>query len=445
VTGPSDGTVDGAPPDELTGPAAHDEWGRWADECSRRTRADDRWRRPRTFDALGPAGVLVDEGRTVVSFASNDYLGLSLHPAVVAAAADALERWGTGSGASRLVTGSRPVHHELELELAAWKGAPRAVLFPTGFAANLGVLGTFGRRGVRICSDELNHASIIDGARLARAEVSVYRHGDTEHLEWQLRRAPGPAIVVSDLVFSMDGDVAPIEALGECCRRHGALLVLDEAHAVLGPDPLPALDCVRVLRVGTLSKALGSLGGFVAGPAAFVELIENRARSYIFSTAPTPADAAAALAALRVVVAPEGADLRARLAHHVARISVSARSPIVPVVLGTEERAMAVSAALLDRGLWVPAIRPPTVPAGTSRLRVTLSAAHTDAEVGILVRALEELGVRGHPPAHAAAAGVALTTVAPTSTAPARVVPAAPAGVVPAAPAGVVPAAPAVR
>jgi 8-amino-7-oxononanoate synthase len=385
------------------GPGA---WDRWAAECVRRTRAEDRWRRPLSFDARGPAGVLVDDGRPVLSFASNDYLGLSVHPAVVAAAHAALERWGTGSGASRLVTGSRPVHHELEAELAAWKGAPRAVLFPTGFAANLGVLGTFGGPGVRIFSDELNHASIIDGARLARAEVSVYRHGDVGHLESQLRAATGPCIVVSDVVFSMDGDVAPLAALGECCRRHDALVVLDEAHAVLGPDPVPALDGVRVLRVGTLSKTLGSVGGFVAGPTPFIELIENRARSYIFSTAPAPADSAAALAALRVVVSEEGDRLRARLARHLSRVSASATSPIVPVVLGSEERALRASAALLDRGLWVPAIRPPTVPAGTSRLRITLSAAHSDDEVGTLVRALEETGAL-----RAASAGAAVPAV----------------------------------
>lgn len=365
---------------------------RVAERCAE-LRAGGRWRRPRPFDASGPTGTLSDEGRPVVSFASNDYLGLSVHPAVVEAASAALARWGTGSGASRLVTGSRPVHHELEAELAAHAGSPRAVLFPTGFAANLGVLTTFGEGGVRICSDELNHASIVDGARLAQGEVAVYPHGDLDALEALLAGAHGRALVVSDLVFSMDGDVAPVEGLAELCRRHDALLVLDEAHAVLGPDPTPALQGVDVLRVGTLSKTLGALGGYVAGPTAFVELIENRARPYIFTTAPTPADAAAALAALRLLPAPEGVALRSRLGALVQRIAPGHPSPIIPVVLGEEAAALEASARLLERGLWVPAIRPPTVPAGTARLRVTLSAAHADHDVERLRVALAELPV----------------------------------------------------
>ena len=307
------------------------------------------------------------------------------------AAHEALDRWGNGSGASRLVTGSRPVHHELEDELAEYKASERAVVFPTGYTANLGVLTTFGDVGVRICSDELNHASIVDGARLANAEIAVYRHADADHLDVLLRDAKGPAIVVTDLVFSMDGDVAPVEAIAERCRRHGALLVLDEAHAVLGPDPAPWLRGVDALRVGTLSKALGALGGFVAGPARFIELLVNRARSYIFTTAPTPPDAAAALAAVRLVRSPEGERLRARLANHVERVAPGHPSPIVPVVLGEEAAAVAASEALLAQGLWVPAIRPPTVPRGTARLRVTLSAAHSAAHVAMLVAALGAL------------------------------------------------------
>ena len=362
----------------------------WADLVEARCRQVEdsgRWRRPRPFDARGPEGELADAG-TVVSFASNDYLGLSSHPAVVVAAHEALDRWGTGAGASRLVTGSRPVHEELEAELAVWKGAERAVLFPTGYAANLGVLTSFGDAGVRICSDELNHASIVDGARLASAEVAIYRHADVGHLDALLAEATGPAIVVSDLVFSMDGDVAPVQAIAQVCRRHGALLVLDEAHAVLGPDPAPWLEGVDVLRMGTLSKALGSLGGFVAGPRRFVELLENRARSYIFTTAPTPADAAAGLCALRLVRSPEGERLRTHLANHVERVAPGHPSPIVPIVLGEEAAALAASGALLHEGLWVPAIRPPTVPPGTARLRVTLSSSHSASQVGRLLAAL---------------------------------------------------------
>ena len=359
----------------------------------------------------------------MVSFASNDYLGLSAHPAVVAAAQQALTRWGAGSGASRLVTGSRPIHSELERALAAWKGTEAAVCFPTGFAANLGVLSTLGGPGVRILSDELNHASIIDGCRLSRSTLDVYRHRDMAHLAELLAEGdvatdtatPMPTIVVTDSVFSMDGDIAPLDDLVTLCRRHNALLILDEAHAVLGPN-LPTdprrdkgggmggrdrddggahgVQGGTVVRVGTLSKTLGSLGGFVAASRDIVDLIVNRARSYIFSTAPTPADAAAALAALRIVRSAEGAALTGRLATLIDRVTEAGfappghPSPIIPVVLGSEQAALNASAALLQEGLWVPAIRPPTVPVGTSRLRVTLSAAHTDEDVSRLLQAL---------------------------------------------------------
>jgi 8-amino-7-oxononanoate synthase len=351
---------------------------------------EGRWRHPVTFDARGPEGVLTEDGTKVVAFASNDYLGLSVHPSVVAAAHEALDRWGAGAGASRLVTGSRPCHGELEEALAAWKSCQRALLFPTGFAANLGVLGVFGTEGVRICSDELNHASIIDGARLSRADVAVYRHRDVAHLEALLEEAPGPCVVVTDVVFSMDGDVAPVKAIADACRRHGALLVLDEAHDVLGPDITPDLADIDVLRVGTLSKTLGSLGGFVAGARPFIDHLENRA--------PTPPDVAAAGAALGVLLSPEGNALRARLAAHVRSLAPGHPSPIIPIVLGSDERATAASTILRDHGVWVPAIRPPTVPLGTARLRVTVSAVHTEEHIALLLDALAAVApVGSHP------------------------------------------------
>jgi 8-amino-7-oxononanoate synthase len=360
-------------------------WAAWAESENAATRAEGRWRTVRSLDGRGPDFVL--DGAPVVSFASNDYLGLSRHRAVVDAAHDALERYGAGSGSARLITGSRRVHDELEGELAAWKGQARALLFPTGFAANLGVLSALGGGDVTICSDELNHASIIDGCRLSRARVEVYRHGDLDHLAKLLGDATR-AVVVTDTVFSMDGDVADVEAIAATCAAHGALLVLDEAHAVLGPDV--DVDGVDVLRVGTLSKTLGSLGGFVAGPAPLVELLCNRARPFIFTTAPTPADTAAALAALRVLRSDDGDALVARLRANVDRVRAGHPSPIIPIVLGDEDRALAASAALLATGLLVPAIRPPTVPPSTSRLRVTLSAAHTDADIDRLLVALAE-------------------------------------------------------
>ncbi len=343
------------------------------------------WRTVRALDGGGPAFRL--DGADVVSFASNDYLGLTQHPAVRAAAHDAIDSYGTGSGSARLIVGGRPVHDELEAALAAWKSTDDAVLFPTGYAANLGVLSTLARADVTILSDELNHASIIDGCCLARAKTVVYQHHDLDHLDALLGDTQR-AIVVTETVFSMDGDVADVDALASLCASRGALLVLDEAHAVLGPDLVPDGD---VLRVGTMSKTLGTLGGFVAGPRPIIELLRNRARSFIFTTASTPADTAAAVAALRVLRSPEGEALVSRLHGHVERVRSGHPSPIVPIVLGDEHAALAAAAALLDIGLLVPAIRPPTVPAGTARLRVTLSAAHTDDDIARLVTALHGL------------------------------------------------------
>ena len=367
-------------------------WDAWVETELDGIRAAGQWRMPRDLDAAGPEGKLAPDGQPVVSFASNDYLGLTQHPAVIGAAHAALDRWGAGSGAARLIVGSRPVHHELEEALAAWKASDRAVLFPTGFAANLGVLTTVAGPGTLVCSDELNHASIVDGCRLSRAEVAVYDHADVDQLGSLLRSADGRRVViVTDSVFSMDGDVAPLDGITSLCRDSGALLVLDEAHAVLGPDP--DLDGIDALRIGTLSKTHGSLGGFVATSSRFADLLVNRARSYIFTTAPTPADSAAALASTAILGGPEGDALRARLRRHVERVRPGHPSPIISIVCGEEDRAIAATDALLSRGLLVPAIRPPTVAPGTSRLRVTLSAAHTPEQVDRLVTALHDLGL----------------------------------------------------
>ncbi|MDQ2678025.1 MAG: aminotransferase class I/II-fold pyridoxal phosphate-dependent enzyme, partial [Actinomycetota bacterium] len=287
--------------------------------------------------------------------------------------------------------GSRPVHDELEAALAAMHHRDAARLFPTGFQANLGVLGSLARcaPGVVILSDELNHASIIDGARLARAQVEVYRHADAEHAAELLDRHAGrPVLVVTDGVFSMDGDLAPLDALAAACSAHDAQLVVDVAHDVLSPE-VPDGSIV----VGTLSKTLGAVGGYVAADRAVVDLCTNTSRSFIFTTAGSPADSAAALAAVRIVDGDEGARLRARLRAHVELLRPGHGSPIVPVLLGSEERSMRVAAELLDRGLLVPAIRPPTVPPGACRLRVALSAAHTSADVERLRDALHDLGV----------------------------------------------------
>jgi 8-amino-7-oxononanoate synthase len=325
----------------------------------------------------------------VVSFASNDYLGLSAHPAVRAAAHDALERWGAGTGSSRLIVGDRPIHSTLEGDIASWRNSEAALVFPTGFQTNLGVLTTFGA-GARIVSDELNHASLIDGARLAKAEVTVYRHGDVEQAAHLVAGAPGRAVVVTDTVFSMDGDVADVERLGEVCARAQALLVLDDAHAVFGEGVLECLD-TSCLRIGTLSKALGSQGGYVAGPRAWIDLLINRARSFIFTTGLSPVSAAAGRAALAICRSSEGDLRRAALRCHIDTVRPGHGTPIIPVIIGDETAALEAAHRLEELGLLVPAIRPPTVPAGTSRLRVSLSAAHSGTDVARLVQALEKI------------------------------------------------------
>lgn len=353
-----------------------------------KARARKRWREVEDLDAAA------EHTDDLVLFSSNDYLGLSFHPKAKAAAAAALERWGTGAGSARLLGGSRPVHSELELALARWKSAQRALVFPSGYVANIGVISALAAPGTLVCSDELNHASIIDGCRLAGAlgaQVRVFPHADPDAVGDLLRAWPGRAVVVTDAVFSMDGDQAPIEELQRVCAQTGALLVLDEAHSVLGPDV--AAEACELLRVGTLSKALGSQGGFVAGSADMVDMLVNRCRSFIFTTALAPASAAAALAALEVLTADEGDLLRRRLAHYCRLVAPSRPwvSPIVPVVVGTEAAALAASASMRSLGLYVPAVRPPTVPPGKCRLRVSLSAAHRPEDIDRLVQAIQGL------------------------------------------------------
>lgn len=380
--------------------------GGWSESARRAAdglRSLDRWRVVRSL-AGGGVSTTTPDGRSVVQFASNDYLGLSQHPDVRAAAASATAELGTGSGASRVVVGSRPVHDELESQLAAWKHTDAALLFATGYAANVGVLTSLARLGttdgapLAIVSDELNHASIIDGSRLARVPVSVFPHADVDAAAAAIDahgRDGRRSVVVTDSVFSMDGDVAPLRDLAAMTAVSGALLVVDDAHAVFpgeGADVLAGSDA-EVLVVGTLSKALGSLGGFVAGPTPLVDWLRNTARSFIFSTASPPAVIAAAAEALRIMRSPEGDALVAALRANVDRLLPGHPSAVVPIVLGEEARALGVSAALLEDGLLVPAIRPPTVAVGTSRLRVALSAAHSPADVDRLVDALTRLGV----------------------------------------------------
>ena len=365
-------------------------WREWADAESAAVHAAGQWRTPRDLDAAGPEGKLAPDGRPVVSFASNDYLGLTQHPAVIAAAHTALDRWGAGSGSARLIVGSRPVHTELEHTLADWKHAEAAVCFPTGFAANLGVLTTFGGPEVLICSDELNHASIIDGARLARADVAVYRHADAAHVDALFRDAQYErAIVVTDTVFSMDGDVAPLAALVDVCARPARCSCSTKRTQYWGRTSRPtrwmssaSAPCRR--RWGrSADSSPGRAGSPISSSTA-----RGPTSSPPHPRRPMPA---ATLAAVGVLQSVEGDALRSRLRAHVERVRPGHPSPIVPVVIGDERATLAASAALLEQGLLVPAIRPPTVAPGTSRLRVALSAAHTDEQIDALVAALASL------------------------------------------------------
>lgn len=354
------------------------------------------------------------DGRPMLAFCSNDYLGLASHPRVVEALRAGASRYGAGSGASHLISGHSRAHAILEERLAAFM-APhlvdaRALYFSTGYMANLAVLTALGSESdAMIFSEALNHASLIDGARLARANVAVYPHGDVDALAAQLEASSAATkIVVTDSVFSMDGDLAPLPALLALCERHGAWLVVDDAHGfgVLGENGRGALEhCAlrspNLVYVGTLGKAAGVSGAFIAAHASVIELLVQRARPYIYTTASPPAIAHALLASLDIIEGEEGARLRAHLASLIAQLDEAlhltrwqrpvSHTPIQPIVIGANDEALRVAASLHAQGLWVPAIRPPTVPADTARLRVTLSAAHTFDQVARLAGALNEL------------------------------------------------------
>jgi 8-amino-7-oxononanoate synthase len=361
----------------------------------------------------GPQGptVLLD-GKPVLLLCSNNYLGLADHPRVRQAAADAAMRWGVGAGASRLVSGTMTIHRRLEERLAEFERSEACLLFGSGYLANIGVIGALAGHGATVFSDELNHASIIDGCRLSRAEVVVYRHRDVDHLDWSMRRHPGRReerggqLIVTDSVFSMDGDVAPLQEIAELARIHGARLVVDEAHATgnLGPDGRGAVaqagleDEVDVV-IGTLGKALGSYGAYACASAEIVRYLINTARSLIFSTAPPPPAVAGALAAL---------DLLEERPHRVQRLRSNARvlrgelaaqgfpvadseMHIVPLIVGEERATMRLCQGAIERGVFAQAIRPPTVPQGTSRLRLAAMASHTAAELRMAASVLGEV------------------------------------------------------
>ena len=380
----------------------------FADELAH-VRAAGLWRELRRIEGPVDTWVTVDGVRALL-LCSNDYLGLASHPALAAAAARALETHGTGAGASRLVSGSLAIHRDLEARLARFKHAEAAVLFPTGYHANIGAITTLVRRGDAVFSDRLNHASIIDGCRLSGAEVHVYPHADADALGAMLAGSTARRrLVVTDSVFSMDGDHAPLAEICRLAAEHDAMVMVDEAHAtgVEGPsgaglvEALGLGDAVTV-QMGTLGKALGAAGAFVAGSRALVDLLVNRARSLIYTTAPPPPIVAAVAAALDLVAREP--ERRRRLATIAATLRSRLRAlgfeippgegPIIPVLAGTSERALAWSRGLLERGVFVQAIRPPTVPEGTARLRVTLMATHTDADVAHAIDAFAALRER---------------------------------------------------
>jgi 8-amino-7-oxononanoate synthase len=391
-----------------------------------RLRAQDLYRQRRAVHGRHGAEMEV-QGRRCINFCSNDYLGLAADPRVAEAAKQALDRSGTGSGAAALVSGYNAEHRRLEEALAEFVQRPRVLLFSSGWAANLGVLRALLGKSDTLIADELNHASLIDGGRLSGAQYVRVKHADARAFEAALQRESGienresepQVLLVSDAVFSMDGDLADVPALTVLCAKYQASLMLDDAHGfgVLGPQGRGTVEYFSTIPhsrfpipdiyVATLGKSLGVSGAFVAGSEALIEYLIQRARSWVFSTAPPPALAAAAFESLRILQAEP--QRRERLFRSIRRFRDGAQqrgiplgisesripnpesrslTPIQPLILGAEQRALALSSYLFQRGYWVSAIRPPTVPKGTARLRITLSAAHTDSQIDGLLETL---------------------------------------------------------
>jgi glycine C-acetyltransferase/8-amino-7-oxononanoate synthase len=360
----------------------------------------------------GPQGpTVLLEGRPVLLLCSNNYLGLADHPRVREAAADAAMRWGVGAGSSRLVSGTMTIHRRLEERLAAFEGSEACVLFGSGYLANLGVIGALAGAGDTVFSDELNHASIIDGCRLSRAEVVVYRHGDVDHLEWSMRRhgGRGGRVIVTDSVFSMDGDVAPLAEIVELADAFDARTVVDEAHALgnLGPEGRGAVAQAGLegeidVVVGTLGKALGSYGAYACASTETVRYLINSSRSLIFSTAPPPPAVAGALAALELLQERPHRVQRLRSNARVLRRALAAEGfpvgesdmHIVPLIVGEERATMRLCQEAIERGVFAQGIRPPTVASGTSRLRLTTMASHTASDLEMAAEVLGDAARR---------------------------------------------------
>ena len=355
-------------------------------------------------------GPVVDmAGRQTLLFASNDYLGLAMHPEVIQAAVEATQRFGAGAGAARLVSGSLPPHQELETALAQFKGTEAALTYGSGYLANIGTIPALIGRGGLILADRLCHASLIDGCRLSAADFRIYRHNDTDHLRSLLaaRRQTRRTLIVTDGLFSMDGDLAPLPELNRLAQEYEADLYIDDAHGtgVMGPYGRGTvehfgLEAEIPLQMGTLGKAFGSSGAYIAGPSTLIQYLMNTSRSFIFTTAPPPSSAAAATTAIRII--QREPERRARLWANRERLFTGLTqlgfdlspsvSPIIPILVGSAETALAFAEHLFAEGIYAPAIRPPTVPDATSRIRITVTAEHTAVHIDQALAAFQRAG-----------------------------------------------------
>ncbi len=355
-------------------------------------------------------GKILINKREFLNFASNDYLGLCGHASIARAAIRCIEKYGIGSGASRLLSGTHPLHCRLEERIAEFKGTERAVLFNTGYAANTGLIPAISSGSDIIFSDELNHASIIDGTRLSKARVEVYRHGDVEHLEHLIHNnacSGGRKFVVTDSVFSMDGDIAPLKEILELCNECDAILIVDDAHGtgVLGRRGRGALEFAeiesdRIIQMGTLSKAAGCYGAFVAGSGELASYLVNTARSFIYSTSLPPSVAASGIESLRIM--ENGSSGRRKTLwknrkhlcnglQSMGYDTMESATPIIPVAAGDEKTVLELSSRLLDQGIFAPAIRPPTVPEGMCRIRFTVTAAHKRKDIDYVLQCMSDI------------------------------------------------------
>lgn len=370
-------------------------------------RSEGLYRTIRTFfESQGPRLQL--DGRDYLCFCSNNYLGLAAHPAVKEAACRAIEEYGWGSGASRLISGTMRLHEELEKKLADFKGAEAAIVFPTGYMANVGVISSLTGSGDLVVVDKLNHASIVDGCRLSGAQIRVYPHRDVSRLERILKGAAKykRRLVITDSIFSMDGDLALLDGIVKVAKRFDSWVMVDEAHAtgVLGANGRGGAELLGVekgidISMGTLSKALGGTGGFVTGSAALVDFLRNRARSFIYTTSPPPASCAAAIAAINMV--REGPNLRVSLLEKAEKLrrglcslgidTMGSQFHIVPVLVGDAGEALKLSRQLFEKGVLAPAIRPPTVRKGKSRIRLSPMATHRDEDIKYLLEAFRNV------------------------------------------------------